>query len=513
MTTFFLPSFVGFGKTSYWGWMPFTDFPHYMGILVLLLAVVAVVLWPRQRLHLYLLVLALLSLVLAFGRHLPLLYNLMFEYFPYFDKFRVPSMILVLLQFSVAMLAALGLHRLLETPRGPEQERVRRVVWITGGAFLAIVVLLGGMVAVGGLDGTIEERLVARTAAYRLTEAQQAAFVAEQKPAVVDMVIKDAVLGVVVLAAGLGLLWGRLRGRIPAGVVVIGILVLTLIDLWQVDRRPAEYQTRTSDPTAFQPTEAVRFLQQETEPYRILPLTGQGRNNNWFAYFRIPSVLGYHPAKLRIYQDLIDEQGPVGISRPLSRGNFNVVNMLNMKYVVADQEIEGGPLRTVHRSNQFVMHNTSALPRMWFVDRARVIADEEAHLRALADPSWNPREEALLFEELAGFSGGGSAEVTFREPREMRATVTSPDGGLLVISELFYDAGWDAWLDGESIPIHRANYVLRAVLVPPGSHELRMRFDPPVFRAGVTISLGAYGLIVLGLVASVILDRRRKAAA
>ena len=290
-----------------------------------------------------------------------------------------------------------------------------------------------------------------------------------------------------------------------------------MVDLWRVDFHPQgkTLHDRSSDMSMFAETPGVQFLKQDPEPFRILPLTGQGRNNNLYAYFKLPSILGYHPAKLKIYQDLIDDQGPAGVSKSLSQGNFNIVNMLNMKYVISDQELPIPPLRTVHRSNEFVMENTAVLPRMWFVDRTRVVSDPEQHLRAVADPAWQPAEEALLFEPVGASDpgAGGSAQLTFSSPRELRAEVNSPGNALLVISEIYYDAGWKAWIDDQPVEIHRANYVLRAVEVPPGQHTLRMRFDPGSFRNGALLSLAAYGLILLGLCVSVVLDRRRTAAA
>jgi hypothetical protein len=281
-----------------------------------------------------------------------------------------------------------------------------------------------------------------------------------------------------------------------------GILVLTLADLWNVDHRPAEYHPRGGDPQMLQSTEAVDFLHQDPGPYRILPLTGEGRNNNRFAFYRISSILGYHPAKLKIVQDVIDEEGPVGISKTLSSGNFNVVNILNMKYVVADQEIATGPLETVHRGGQFVMRNNACLPRLWFVDRVRVVPDRDAQLRSLADPAWDPRMEALAFESFGSLDPGqsGTATITGYEPREIRASLESPGNSLLVMSEIYYDAGWHAWIDGGAVPIHRVDYLLRGLVVPPGKHELRMRFDPASFRNGVFLSAGSYLLIALFLV-------------
>ncbi len=496
--TFFVPSLLGFGKETYWGWMPFTDFPHYMGIVTLFLAVLTLVLWPRVRMHVYLLILGGLALLVAFGKHLPLLYNLLFDFLPYFNKFRVPSMILVLVQFSVAMLAAVGLERLARAGDREEQRRRLRRFWIVLTVFAGIVLVLG-LYTASGLRSTAAGRIAERVAAQGATAPQAQAYGARQAEAVVGMAGRDVVLALLFLGAGAALLWARLKGKIPAVVLTGALLVLTVADLWRVDVKPASYFPRSQEAGLFAPSPAVQYLEKDPEPFRVLPLTGGELGNNGLAYFLIPTILGYHPAKLQIVQDLIDDQGPAGISKSLSRGNFNIINMLNTKYLLTDQEVQSGPLRTVQRGKPFVIENTSALPRMWFVDRARVIADPEDHLRAVADPSWNPAAEALLFEDPGPLDPGtgGTANITAYHDREIHAEVDSPGNCLLVVSEIYYEPGWNAFLDGTPVEVRRADYVLRAVEVPAGRHELVMRFDPPAFRRGVVVSAAAYGLILL----------------
>ncbi len=513
ITTFFVPSFMGFGQSTYWGWMPFTDFPHYMGILVIVLAALTIALWPRERMTLLLIVLGALALVLSFGKHVPVLYSLFFDYFPQFNKFRVPSMMLLLFQFAMAVLAAIGLDRVARAPAGPERVRMFRALRVIAAATSAVVVLLGIFTVSGGLESAAAKRLGERGPEMGVSAEQLGAWVSGTAAKVAGTASRDAVLTLVVLVAGLVLLWARLRGKLSGTAMTAAVLILVFVDLWRVGAKPADYHSRGGRAQVFAATPAVQFLQAEKEPFRVLPLT-QSTNKNGFAYFKISSIQGYHAAKIKIYQDLIDEQGPAGMIKQLSRGNFNIVNMLNARYLVADQEIAGGPLMTVVRDNQFVMRNTAALPRMWFVDRARVIADEPAHLRAVAEPSWSPQEEALLFKDPGPLDAGrgGTARVTRYEPREIHADLDSPGNSLLVISEVFYEPGWNAWLDGRPAEVLRADYVLRAIKVPPGKHELRMRFDPPAFRTGVFLSLGAYGLIVLALAASFVVDRRRTGA-
>jgi len=507
MITWVLPSFMGFGKASYWGWMPFTDFPHYMGILVLLLALFTVVTWPRDRVNVFLVVLACLALLLAFGRHVPLLYNLFFEVIPYFNKFRVPSMMLVLLQFAMACLAAFGLDGLLKATgaeRAVYWRRLRKLTFVLGGA----AAFIGILVLAGVLDNTMAMKLAANSGTYGVPPASAPAFARQQLAQIKGMVGRDVAVVLLALVLGTLLLRARLRGNMTAAAAGVGILVLTVLDLWNVDSRPAHYYPRGHGQT-FQPTQAVNFLKQDQEHYRILPLTGDGLNNNWFAYFKVPSILGYHPAKLKIVQDVIDDQGPVGIVKTLRAGNFNVVSMLNMKYLVADREYQVGPLETVFRRNQFVMRNNAYLPRLWFVDRVRVIADPKVHLATLADTTWNPRQEALVFQSPGAIDPGtgGTAEITKYEPRELHARLNSPGNSLLVLSEIYYDAGWKAWLDEKPVPIQRVDYLLRAVIVPKGSHELRMRFDPGSFKAGITLSVLAYSLCLLALAGSFVQRR------
>jgi len=508
ITTFFVPSFLGYGGGTYWGWMPFTDFPHYMGILPFFLAVLTLVLWPRERLHVYFLVLGGFSLLVAFGKHLPLVYNLLFHYLPYFNKFRVPSMILVLVQFSVAVLAALGLERLARTAPAAETARRLKRFWIVAAIFAGIVILLGIYTA-GGLEQTAARRIAQRAPGLGVPAGQAAAFGAREARDVVHMAGRDVFLALFFLVLGLGLIWARLKRRIPAVALTAGIIVITVIDLWRVDVKPATYYPRGRQPAAFDATGAVKYLEQDSEPFRILPLVGGGQANNSFAYFLIPSIVGYHPAKLQIYQDLIDDQGPAGISKSLGQGNFNIIDMLNTKYVVSDREIAAGPLKTVYRGQQFVMENTSALPRMWFVDRARVIADPEAHLQAVANPGWRPAEEALLFTDPGPLDPGtgGTARVTEYHDREIHADLDSPGNSLLVMSEIYYEPGWNATLDGKPVEIRRADYVLRAIKVPPGHHALVMRFDPPSFRRGVILSIAAFAFILIGLALSFVFGR------
>ena len=156
------------------------------------------------------------------------------------------------------------------------------------------------------------------------------------------------------------------------------------------------------------------------------------------------------------------------------------------------------------------MRNRSALPRMWFVDRIRVVPEARAHLLDIRDPAWDPAREAILFEDPGPVEPGGGGRVRIERlwPREIRAAVESPGSCLLVVSEIYYPRGWKARLDGKPVRILRADYALRAVVVPEGKHELVMRFDPVSFPIGLAVSLGVFGLAGIIIAGGAIRERR-----
>ncbi|HKQ18917.1 MAG TPA: hypothetical protein VJW75_04145, partial [Candidatus Eisenbacteria bacterium] len=312
MLTFLIPSMFGFGGRTYWGTMPFTDYPNYMGIVPLALAVFGAV-RARGAVRAYLVALAMAALLVSFGKHLKPLYSLLYDHLPYFNKFRVPVMILVLVQFAVAALAALGLETAWRGAgdaggagkgRGGKGRREGGAKGLDPGAGWIRGAIYAGLGAIGVVlviqlfSGSI--LAVASTARQWMNpqSARQA----------LDLATVDALKSGILLAAGCAVIAFHLRGRLTRMAAALLLIGITAVDLWPVDRRiidpllasPKEYADN------FTETPEVAFLRSDSTQFRVLPSRW---DDSRLAAYGVSSVLGYHPAKPRLYQAFVDTVG------------------------------------------------------------------------------------------------------------------------------------------------------------------------------------------------------------
>lgn len=475
---------------AYWGDQPMTAGPTYVGAAALLLAVLALVLL-RGREKWWLVAVSVFAWLLSLGSNLMWFTELMFEWLPAYDKFRAVSTALVVVQWSVPLLGALVLWRIW-------QERYERRTLLVGVGKAAAI--LGGIALVFILFG---RQMFSFEAAYDgqmgLPNDVLAAMQAERA----SMMVADAVRSLVFVALTAGVIalfaWGKIKRCVMlalvgvlVGVDMIGVDVRYLS--WDDFVRPAE--------TTIQPTEANRQIMADEElGYRVANLAVSTFNDATTSYFH-RSVGGYHGAKLARYQDLIDHQ--------LMRGNPEVYDMLNTKYfIVADKE-SGAP--------QAVL-NEGANGAAWFVADVVWASTPTEEMRAL--DGIDTRTEAVVEERyremLEGVRlGDGSVELIKYKPNHLSYRCNSAEGGLCVFSEVFYDKGWKAYVDGWEADYLRADYLLRAMVLPAGEHIVEWRYRAPKFDLveGITLtfSLVILGGLVLYGVVEIIRCRRRKVA-
>ncbi|MCX5800929.1 MAG: hypothetical protein NTX17_06035 [Candidatus Eisenbacteria bacterium] len=500
MMTFLVPSWLGFGGSTYWGSMPFTDYPNYMGILPLFLALVGL-LGVRKRETLFFGLVALLSLLISFGKHFEFLYRLLYEGLPYFNKFRVPVMILVLLQFSVAALAAYGIEKLRREREDPKRGPLERVSLAIALAFAAVWLL---WLLFGGSLGAWYENLV--TGSPRGLSVQAA----EQ---CLEMVKRDILIVGFIGFAGFMSIHLFLKRKLTAVLLVAILACLTIVDIWRVDNHifGPMLGERSSVSTESFRDDTIEFLQRDSSLYRILP-TGQSFTDNSYAGFGIASVGGYHAAKPALYEQFYD--GIFPSSDKPGRLTPAVLAMLNVKYLVTPDYIPQGPLVTlVHDGSKKVYQFNAALPRAYLVDSVVVLADTNAVLDAIASNWFDPSKTALLLEptpsQAVTKEGSSVRIVSYGLNRiDIEANVAKPC--FMVLSELFYP-DWKAKVDGVQAKIYRTDFLLRGLPLSPGNHAITFIYDSRSLKRGMLVSAGASIVIVVSFVPAVVgLVRRGK---
>jgi hypothetical protein len=488
IVTFFVPSFYGLANETYWGTMPFQQVSHYFGYLVLVLAAVAVA-RARSRHVWFLAAVFAFGLVLSFGKHFGPLYRLVYEGLPGFDRFRVPALFLLIAQFAVAGLAGHGASALLG-----EDGRKRRpwTAWAVGAAAAGAVIGLCVLASRASLADSAAAALIAKHTGV------QAAALRSLASKAATMAFRDAgILVAVSVATGVCVLVAAAR-RLPAALTALLLLGLASWDIGLVDARFV-HPTRLLPLASYYPeTAAVRFLKTQPGPFRVLPL-GEDFGSNAYMYHGLESVGGYHPAKLAVYDDIMDR---VGFT------NLKLLALLNVRYVVGPQDL-GHPafVRVADGVNQFL----GALPRAFLIGRVERVTSEDAALAAFGRSDFDPASTALVAEELPGPVGsvaGGTAEVVSRTPDRIEVRASAPQPCLLVFSEVYYEPGWKAFVDGKEAKILRTDYAFRSVYLEPGTHSVVMSYAAGTVRLGLLVSLAA-ALAIAALWAVPSLGRRR----
>ncbi|MCG3118919.1 MAG: hypothetical protein ALAOOOJD_01208 [bacterium] len=520
MMTFIIPSFYGFGGQTYWGNMPFTDYPNYMGILVLALAVVALLSnlfrqGPHRLLAIFFSLVILFSLLISFGFHFSAFYKLFYHYFPYFNKFRVPVMILILVQCSVAILAGLGLESILSRLRAASTKeeantraKMAQRLWIALAAVVVVALALT-LFRTGFFNfmrGVYPDQYDPTSQQYIDT-------------ARFGMLFQDLWVVSICLVGGLALLALALTRKISPNTAAVAMGLITLVDLWMVDKKIGQTYPQPETPDYLQPDGITEFLKTDSTVFRFYPegpLFGELR---WSAQ-GFQSVGGYHAAKPRLYQDFIEATGLQGAGGSDFPGH-HVLDLLNAKYVITlanlpdsawivrrEFQVNAGGAPQVLR----IYENPTVLPRAYFAGEYEVQTEPVAalkRLRAGPEQGFDPHRRVMLTEAPALTPQPDStarAHIQKYDFHHIAIATQSAAPQILVLSDNYYPApaGWQAYVDNQPVKTYRANYCFRAVGVPAGSHLIEFRFHSRAFTLGLWTSLAA---LVVGIVL-VFVERR-----
>lgn len=499
----------------YWGTQPYTGGPTYLGAAAVFLAALGIAL-ARGRNKWWIIAACVVMILLAWGRNLMGFTEFAFKYLPGYNKFRTVSMTLVVVQWAVPLLGAFALMRLWKGEI-PRERLLRGLAWaagITGGLCLLFAVAGSAFFDFGRADSTVYmtdtfrhifesnnmQSYIDRGMDMEWAEATAEAMAAD-RAAMMQADAWRSLLMILLAAGGVALFALRKINKYVLTGLLGGVM---LLDLVPVDLRFLSsdnfVSTQRNRVTA---TAADKAIMQDTDPgYRVLNLTVSPFNDATTSYFH-RSVGGYHGAKLARYQDLID--------RYLSKVDDGVLDMLNTRYLIVAGR-EGQPEPRIR---------TTANGAAWFVDSLVYVPTAQAEIDALETIDTKTtavvatKDEAQTAGILTAASGADSTRVialTEYRPNYLKYEYTAPAKSVAVFSEIFYDHGWTAYVDGEEASYFRADYVLRAMALPAGTHTVEWRFRAPGWTAVEGVTLAASLVILLGAVAALVYCFRKKKA-
>lgn len=502
---------------QYFGTQPGTSGPVYVGAFVLFLFVLGLFI-VKTPIKWALLAATALSILLSWGHNFMGFTNFFLDYVPMYAKFRTVASILVIAEFTIPLLAALALKRIVDEPTvlTKNMKYVYASLALTAGVALAIALMPSMM---GPFVSDQERQMLAGI--QGMTPDVQNMMLSSIATMRGAMVSADAWRSIVIIIIGVAMLLLFKAQKIKAIYLIVGISALCLIDLWQVDKRYLNdemFVPKSERDTPQQATATdLQILKDKSLSYRVLNFASGAFNENNTSYFH-KSIGGYHPAKLRRYQEMIDKyiapemqtamqaianKGGV-MSEVDGRKLFPILNMLNAKYFIVP--LQGNATTSIQ--------NPYAQGNGWFVDKLTYVADANAEYagvgkidvshEAVADKKFEP-----ILGQTQTNDSTASVVLTKYEPNNMTYTVNSTKGGVVVFSEVYYP-GWTATIDGQPAELGRVNYILRALNVKAGKHEVVLDFHPTSISTTETIAYAALIVLLLAICVAIYSEKKKQ---
>lgn len=493
-------------QSAYWGGRGFTSGPVYAGAIVCFLFWIGCFFY-RGQLKLWLIIATVLSILLAWGKNFPPLTDLFFNYFPLYNKFRTVEMALVIASLCIPLMGFLGLRALYEHPEDVKYHLAK---------FFGAIGLTAGVALVVAFFGSAFYDFESQA------EAEQFAQLRGQNPLYGDLELAliasreelcraDALRSAMLILLASSALWFASVQKINTRVMLATLAVLTAIDLWGVDRRylNSDNFVPRSQSRNFQLSEADKACLDDQAPHRVMALYTNPFNEVYTAYYH-RSVGGYHGAKLRRYQDVIDEYLTPEWQR-LSQA------LRAQDYAGLDIALKEAPaLRRL--ACKYLIYNPSQPPLVnhyaqgpaWWATHAEPANAEKGLQSFGSDNPANCHVEGLASPFDAANDSTASITQTLYQPNRIEYDTHNPHNGFAIFSEVYYPAGWKATIDGEPTTIYATDYLLRGLLVPAGDHHVVFDFAPDSYRLGKRVAAFGSVALVLLLLAAIMLHIRRK---
>ena len=507
----YLPIYQQIGQ--YWGEQPGTSGPVYVGAFVMFLFVLGLFI-VKGPMKWALLAATILSILLSWGRNFMPFTDFFLDNVPMYAKFRTVASILVIAEFTIPLLAMLALKRIVDDPQVLKEKFNYAVVSfaVTAGACLLFIFFPGMFDYISSSEMHALSQFPAdqlQPLLNNLTEMREAMFTA------------DCRRSLFIICAGCVLLYLYVRGKMGKQWLVAIVAVVCLLDLWSVNKRYLNdgmfvEKSQRDQPIVKTATED-QILRDTSLDYRVLNLASNTFNENETSYY-LKSIGGYHPAKLRRYQEVIDayiskEMQKLYPAVAKAQGDmtqvpgdsiFPVLNMLNTKYFILP--LEGG--QTVPVQNPYALGNAWLVDKVTYVDNANAEIDLVGKIDLRHEAVADKRFKETIGEGVKQ-EGTSLVKITKYEPNQLTYEVESQKGGVVVFSENYYP-GWTATVDGKDVDVARVNYILRAINVAPGKHTVQLSFFPTTVNTTERIAYASYAILLAVIVVLVVLRRKKK---
>ena len=490
------------GLSTYWGVKQFTSGPWYFGAIICFLFIFGLFI-VKNRIKWWILSASILCLLLSFGRHLPFLSDLFFNYFPLYNKFRAVESILVIVGFLIPVLAILAVKEVASQTEEPKklQKNLLYSLYITGGLLILLIVMPTAFLSFKTQNHAlfIEQLTQITNGDKGFADSIANALVDDR----ISLARMDALRSLLFVLIGAGLVWALIKKKMNPQFVFITLAVVVLVDLWSIDRRylnNEKFVEKNVLDQQFKPRDVDQLIMRDQSYYRVLDLSqGNPFSNSVPSYFH-KSLGGYHAAKLKRYQEVLDKQFNGAI-------NEDVLDMLNTKYLITSDQ---------NGQKETMKNRSTAAGHAWFVQKIEYVKNADEEMMAIS--SFDPKNvmvvdqkfKSLIDVNKVGYDGNGFIRLTNYHPDHLTYEYSSGRDALAVFSEMWYEKGWNAYVDGEKIPYFRADYILRAAQLPGGNHKLEFKFEPTSYYTGETISLIASILLLLSLGYAIFLEVKRK---
>jgi hypothetical protein len=476
----------------YWGDQAFTAGPIYFGAIVLFLFILGFFIVQRKE-KWWILATVVLTLALSWGKNFLFLSDFFFNHFPYYNKFRAVSSILTVTSLLVPLMAAFAVEEIINTKENSKVllKKVRNAFFVVGGLALLFAVM-------PGLAGSFINETRDKASFGESYEQLISAISADRE----SLLRMDALRSFAFILIGAGLLYAFISKKIKSNYLLIGLALTITIDMWAVDKRYLNndnFGKKVKNLDTEVPPNAVdlEILKDPAMYYRVYNLTvNPFTDGNTSRYHK--SIGGYHAAKLKRYQELIENQ--------ISKGNMNVLSMLNTKYFITAPQ---GSNQAIPQTNPMACGNA------WFINDIKYVANADSEMLALTN--FDPKQTVFIdqrFKERVGAmnlkkDSTANIALTYYSPDTLNYTSNTAAESFAVFSEIYYEKGWNAYLDGQKTDHIRVNYLLRGMKIPAGKHEVSFRFEPANYFLGEKIA-GVSSILLVLLVAGNLLMAWRK---